>query len=67
MFMNVSVILYTTSFYFYVKHYIIGYILYNNLNEVEKCNLLKYLYLFIRQIARNVINLSALIAITGFL
>ena len=65
--MNVSVILYTTSFYFYVIHYIIGFILYKNLNKLEKCNLLKYLYLFIGQIARNVINSSALIAITGFL
>jgi len=49
MFMNVSVILYTASFYFYVKHYIIGsYTLKKNLNEVEKCYLLNYLYLFIR-------------------
>ena len=49
--MNVSVILYTSLFY--VKRYLLNITLYDlilniDLNEVEKCNLLKYLYLFIR-------------------
>jgi len=52
MFMNVSVILYTPSF-FYVKRYLLNItlydlILYKDLNEVEKCNFLIYSYLFIR-------------------